>query len=94
MSPAENEKAAPSWWGAVLDVSRKTGILDPRWMYSIVQAGRKHGAGILTGFAAAASRHPHQVALIDERSQFTYKQVYDRSLSIAHYDTSRGQMLL
>ena len=84
MSPAEYGKTASSWLGAILDVSRKTGILDPRWMYSVVQAGRKHGTGLLTGFAAAASRHPHQVALIDERSQFTYRQVYERSLSIAH----------
>ncbi|MDG2049241.1 MAG: AMP-binding protein [Myxococcota bacterium] len=84
MSSATHRTPASSLFGAALDVSRKTGVLDPRWLYSILQASRKHGTGILSGFAAAANRHPHQIALIDERSQFTYKQVYERSLSIAH----------
>lgn len=65
-------------------VVRRIGVLDPFFLYGVARAGIRHGASTATGFAAAATTRPDEVAVIDERGQQTFRQIYERSLSIAH----------
>ena len=84
MPSTETENENTSFFSATLGVMRKIGVLDPRALYHLYRANRNHGSSSIAGFAAAARLRPNQVGVIDERRQYTYKQIYERSLSIAN----------
>lgn len=82
-SPPANEGAF-DLARAAFAALRRLGMLDPKLLYGLIRAGRRHGSSTATGFAAAAMTRPDEIAVIDDRGQLSYRQLYDRSLSLAH----------
>ena len=63
---------------------RRIGLLDGRYMLSAVRAARRHGPSPALGAAAGAIKCPNEIAVIDDRGELTFQQLYDRAISIAN----------
>jgi fatty-acyl-CoA synthase len=85
-SIAESVRQAASDKAFEVRVLREAGILRPQRpdrTLKVVSTFVRWGASPATGIAAAAIRHPHETALIDERGSLTFEQLHKRSNALA-----------
>ncbi len=68
---------------AVLEVVRRTGMSDPRSVGAMTGAGAFWGASIAAPYAAAALRHPHRRAVVDDYGFITFRQLDWRTSRVA-----------
>ena len=62
----------------------RVGLLDPRLLFSLARSARNYGSSTVTGLSAAASVRPDDLAVIDERQPRSFRNLHERTLSIAH----------
>lgn len=68
-------------------VLREAGILAPSRPDKTVRTGMtflRWGASPATGVATAAIKHPHELAIVDERGSLTWERLHRRSNALAH----------
>ncbi len=68
---------------AIVRTVRRTGLMDPAMLGALGGAGVLWGPSVATPYAAAAIRHPHRAALIDDYGTLTYRQLDWRSTRVA-----------
>ena len=72
--------------GEVVRVLRRIGMLQPVRPDRLVHMSglRRWGFTMAGGFAANAKRHPHRLAVVDERRSLTFDALHRRSNALAH----------
>ena len=76
-----------------LKVFRQIGLIAPQWPHRLIGAGvqlAKWGPGFPSGMHACAKRFPHQLAVIDDAGQITWRELAEQVNQLTHALKERG----
>ncbi len=76
-----------------LKVFRRIGLIAPNWPHRLIGAGlqlAKWGPGFPSGLHSAARRVPHQLAIIDDAGEITWRELAQQVNQLTHALKARG----